>query len=94
MKTFSISNDIIPLGKFKTNLSKYLKEIRRTKHPLIITQNGHPAGVLLSPEEYDLLVEQKQFIESVERGLKNVETGEVFTTNEMQAALKKQRLLR
>ena len=51
MKTISISNDIVPIAEFKTSISKWFKNLQNTGHPLIITQNGKPAGVLLSPNE-------------------------------------------
>ena len=69
MKHLTISNDIIPIGEFRTSLSKWLKNVQDTGHPLIITQNGRPAGVLLSPSEYDKLIHRKLFIDSVNRGL-------------------------
>ena len=69
MKDINVSNDIIPLGEFKTSISKWLKNVQITGHPLIITQNGRPAGVLLSPSEYDDLIHKKQFIHSVNRGI-------------------------
>lgn len=47
MKTLSIADDIVPVAEFKTSISKWLKSIQNTGHPLIITQNGKPAGVLL-----------------------------------------------
>lgn len=37
--------------------------------PVVITQNGVAAAVLLPPEEYDRLVERSEFIGAVERGL-------------------------
>jgi antitoxin YefM len=82
MKNIQIANDIIPLGEFKTGLSACMKKVQATGHPLIITQNGRPAGVLLSPVEYDNLVYRKQFIESVEQGLAAAESGEVYSTEE------------
>jgi antitoxin YefM len=65
-----------------------------TGHSLIITQNGRPAGVLLSPEEYDKLVYSKQFIESVEQGLTAAEDGEVYGTDEVRAKLAEKRAAR
>ncbi len=87
MKSICISSDIIPLGEFKTGISSCLKKVQTTGHPLIITQNGRPAGVLLSPVEYDKLVYQKQFTESVERGLAAAESGEVYSTDEVRTIL-------
>ena len=85
MKSIRIANDIIPLGEFKSGISSCLKKVQTTGHPLIITQNGRPAGVLLSPEEYDNLVYSKQFIESVEKGLRAAESGEVYSADEVRA---------
>ncbi|UWX58676.1 type II toxin-antitoxin system Phd/YefM family antitoxin [Chlorobaculum sp. MV4-Y] len=94
MKSIRISSDIIPLGEFKTSISTCLKKVQATGHPLIITQNGRPAGVLLSPEEYDNLVYRKQFIESVEQGLMTAEEGEVYSTDELRRRFAEKRATR
>ncbi|MBN2089240.1 type II toxin-antitoxin system Phd/YefM family antitoxin [candidate division KSB1 bacterium] len=94
MKTLSISNDIIPLGEFKTNVSRFLKNIQTTGQPLVITQNGKPAGVLLSPLEYDELVYQKAFLDSVTRGIADADAGNVYTTEELKDELEKRRIMR
>ncbi len=91
MKTLHVSDDIIPIGEFKTSLSKWLKKINKTGHPLVITQNGRPAGVLISPSEYDELIHKKSFIESINRGLSDVEKGNVYTTQELKDELNKRR---
>ncbi len=92
MRTFNVSNDIIPVGEFKTRISKWLKTINQTKHPLIITQNGKPAGVLLSPSVYDELIHKKLFIESVNRGLSDIESGDIYNTKQVKEELKKRRV--
>ena len=94
MRTFNVSDDIIPIGEFKTRISKWLKTINQTKHPLIITQNGRPAGVLLSPSEYDELVHRRLFLNSVNRRLSDIESGNVYNTKELKEELKERRSLR
>lgn len=91
MKNISVSSDIIPVGQFKSDLAKYLKEIREKNNSLIITQNGKPAGVLISPAEFDELRQTKLFIESVSRGLADSDNGEVYSTSQLRAELKKSR---
>ena len=86
MKTISVQNDIIPIAEFKASISKYLKNLRNTGHPLVITQNGKPAGVLLSPNEYDELVYRKSFLDSVRRGLSDAESGRTYGTEEIRSA--------
>jgi prevent-host-death family protein len=91
MKELSISKGIIPVGEFKTSISKWLKDIQQTDHPLVITQNGRPAGVLLSPHEYDNLTYKNQFIESVARGIDDAETGKVYSKEQIHIELEKAR---
>lgn len=87
MKSIKVASDIVPIGEFKTGIAKYIKNINEMGNTLIITQNGRPAGVLLSPFEYDKLVDRKLFIDSVNRGLADVESGNVFTTKELKDEL-------
>ncbi|PIP36938.1 MAG: prevent-host-death protein [Desulfobacterales bacterium CG07_land_8_20_14_0_80_52_14] len=87
MKTISIANDIVPIAEFKAGISKWFKSIQKGGHPLIITQNGKPAGVLLSPSEYDDLIYKKAFFDSVGRGIADTESGNVYSTKELKAAL-------
>jgi len=87
MKTISISNDIVPIAEFKTSISKWFKSLHTTGHPLIITQNGKPAGVLLSPSDYDELVYKKSFLESVDRGMSDADSGRTHSTEEIKAKL-------
>lgn len=91
MKNISVTNDIIPVGQFKSSLAKYLKEIQEKKNSLIITQNGKPAGVLISPSEFDELRQTKLFIDSISRGLADSEKGDTYTTSQLKKELKKAR---
>ena len=89
MREISITNDIIPVGQFKTYLAKYLKEVNENKNSLIITQNGKPAGVLISPDEFDQLRETKFFIESISKGLSDSEKGDKISSTEIKKLLLK-----
>lgn len=46
----------------------------------MVTQNGRPAAVLLSPAAYDRLQVRQQFLESVAAGLDDAEFGRTMTT--------------
>ncbi len=66
MKALKISKDIIRLAEFKNSAATILKKIGDSSPPVLITQNGKPAGVLLSPanltefKNKNLLVEKGQ----------------------------------
>ena len=87
MINIRVLSTIIPLGEFKTGISTCLKRVQSLNHLAIITQNGRPTVVLLSPKEYDNLMCRKQFIESVEQGLLAAKVGEVYVTDEVKARL-------
>ncbi|HPI28860.1 MAG TPA: type II toxin-antitoxin system Phd/YefM family antitoxin [Candidatus Marinimicrobia bacterium] len=91
MPTINVSQDIVPVGEFKTGISKWLKSIREKKHPIIITQNGRPAGVLIAPEEYDQLVYTKAFLDSIHKGIQDVNDGDIFTTDELKEEIREAR---
>jgi prevent-host-death family protein len=91
MKNVSVSTDIIPVGQFKASLAKYLKEININNNSLIITQNGKPAGVLISPAEFDEMRHTKEFIESISRGLSDSEHGHIVSSSQLRSELKKRR---
>ena len=91
MPTINVSQDIVPVGEFKTGISKWLKSIREKKHPIIITQNGRPAGVLIAPEEYDQLVYTKAFLDSLHKGIQDVNDGDILTTDELKEEIREAR---
>ncbi len=91
MKLLHISRDIVPLGEFKKGISKWLKSIKSSGQPLVITQNGKPAGVLLSPREYDHLIYTRSFLESVARGISEADRGESYSTDELRSELARAR---
>jgi antitoxin (DNA-binding transcriptional repressor) of toxin-antitoxin stability system len=59
--------------------------------PVVITQNGKPAGVLVSPTEYDRLTERERFLESVALGLADAEAGRTMDTKELLRRLEERR---
>ena len=88
MKEVQISDGIVPLGEFKARAAKLLKRIGESGQPMVITQNGRPAGVLLSPREYDRMQERQRFLESIAAGLADAESGRTMNTMELRERLR------
>ena len=89
MKTLKISKDVVTLAEFKSQAATLLERISTSSQPLLITQNGKPAGVLLSPAEFDRIQEQEsaRFIASVNRGIQDAEDGKVLTSVQSKSRL-------
>ena len=85
MKPMQISRDIVPLARFKSQASRILRQLRDEKRPVVVTQNGQPAAVLLTPEEFDRLQEHDRFLAAIKEGLADSEAGR-FVDDETLAA--------
>lgn len=57
MRSLTVSKDIVSLSDFKKRASRMIHEVRTSNRPLVITQNGKAAAVLISPGEFDRLSE-------------------------------------
>lgn len=87
MKNFQVSEDIVSLSDFKNKASKMLHQMQHSQRPIIITQNGRPAGVLISPAEFDLFSERSRFIQAVQSGLDDVAQGRVVADEDLDRVL-------
>ena len=87
MKAFRYSEDVLPVGEFKTHISSVLRKLSESGRPVIITQNGRPAAVLISPEEFDQLLEEKRFVQAVRQGLLDAEAGRTVDDKQLEEEL-------
>jgi len=91
VKSLHISEDILAIGEVKAQLSRVLRQLHETRRPIVVTQNGRPAAVLITPDEFDRLRELDQFFDAIHEGLADSEAGRVIDdaslTAELDAAL-------
>ena len=87
MKPINISKNIVSLSNFKNKASRMLHEVQSSHRPLVITQNGKAAAVLISPSDFDLLTEQARFFDAVQRGLTDVQNGRVISDEDLDKEL-------
>ncbi len=50
---------IIPISDLQTSAKRYVDQVRKTDQPIIVTQRGRPAAVLVSYAEFEGLLETK-----------------------------------
>ena len=79
----------VPLSEAKTHLARLLAEVERLGEGVTITRSGRPAGVLLSIEEYEGLLEtldilaDSKLMASIRLGLRDVEKSRVLGDDEV-----------
>ena len=88
MKRIMLANDIHPLSEFRSNASGFIAQVHTTKRPLVITQNGKSAAVLLDVNEYDKLVEKIELIQDIEMALNQIGEGKGISHSEAHQRLK------
>jgi prevent-host-death family protein len=69
MRKINVAEDIIPVGHFKSHSAELLQQLHATRRPLVLTQNGRPAAVVLTPEEFDALGYREMVREKVAAGI-------------------------
>lgn len=79
MRPVRISENFVPVSEFKAQAAEWLRKIGEGGAPLVVTQNGKPAGVLLSPEAFDELTDRARFVAAVNEGLADAEAGRVHS---------------
>jgi len=67
--------NITPLTDFRNNIKKYLKEISVHKKPIILTQHGKSAAVIMDAEKYQEMQDQIDFMRKVTLGLEDYREG-------------------
>lgn len=84
----------VPLAEARAQLSKLLDEAVRTHERIEVTRNGRRAGVLLSADDYDSLIEtldilsDRELMAELRAAEAAAERGEVFTLDEVTESMR------
>ncbi|CAN5906904.1 hypothetical protein BH11MYX3_BH11MYX3_12750 [soil metagenome] len=82
-RTFQVAEDIIPIAELKAKLSEVVRGLDARPRPLVITLNGKPAAVVMSPREYDRMAYRERVITSIADGLADSAAGNVSTSEDV-----------
>lgn len=72
-----LTRDIQSLSTFKRDTAKLMRQMKKTKEPMVLTVNGRAALVVQDTESYQRLLEAKERMEALEgirRGLESLKT--------------------
>ena len=65
MAVFRPSVDVRPVTEFRSHASEVLEQVQKTKRPVVLTQHGRSAAVLLDVGVYEALVDEVAVIRDV-----------------------------
>jgi prevent-host-death family protein len=75
--------EIIPITDLRQDSSAVLKRVRASRDPVIITQRGRAAAVMLSVEEYERTENERQILLLLARGEKEIAQGAGHTLDDV-----------
>jgi len=81
------TQDIRPLADFRANLAAVVRQVQRTKRPVILTQHGRSAAVLIDAGEYEALLDRAQLLEDVRIAEAEIAAGRGLAHSRARAAV-------
>ena len=76
MRRPHLDEDIKPLSEFRAHASALLQRIRDQKRPLVLTQRGHSAAVVVDVSEYERMIDELELLRDVRIAEEQLERGE------------------
>ena len=70
-----LDEDVRPLSEFRANAADFVERIRKTRRPLVLTQRGHSAAVLLDVSEYEQLLDEVETLRDIQLAEKQISRG-------------------
>ncbi|MBK7594766.1 MAG: type II toxin-antitoxin system Phd/YefM family antitoxin [Gemmatimonadetes bacterium] len=71
------STDVRPVTEFRANASAFLDQVQSTKRPVVLTQHGRSAAVLLDVGVYEALLDEVALLRDIRTAEGQIEAGKV-----------------
>ena len=75
--------NIKPLTDFRKHMKEYIEELQSSKKPIVLTQHGKSAAVMLDPELFQDIQDQIEFMKKVALGLDDIKNNRVHSFSDV-----------
>ncbi len=82
MEKISFVQDIQPLSTFRSNVTGFIKQVQTTHRPLVITNHGRSAAVLLDVLKYEELLERLELLQDIHTAERQMVDGKGINHND------------
>lgn len=72
------TEDVRPITDFRNHAAEILLQVRQTKRPVVITQKGKSAAILLDAEQYEKQQDLLELLQKIAKGIKAAEEGRLI----------------
>ena len=87
VKSIDLTRDVMPLSEFRSTIADCFARTRRTHRPILVTQNGRSASVILAVADFQRMCETIELIEDVRAAEGEIERGEEISQDEFEHEL-------
>lgn len=84
-----LDSDVKPVSEFRANAAELIEQIRKTRRPLVLTQRGHSAAVVMDVADYERMVEEIELLTDVRTALEQLEAGRGVSNRDAKAELRR-----
>jgi antitoxin YefM len=71
------STDVRPVTEFRANTSAVIEQMHSTKRPVVLTQHGRSAAILLDVEVYEGMLDEITFLRDLRVSEDQIAAGQV-----------------
>lgn len=75
MRRIILDQDIKPMSEFRAHTAACIKQVQKTKRPVVITQNGKSAAVLIDVMEFESISRRLELLEDIANGESQIDSG-------------------
>ncbi len=77
MRRLKPSRDIQPVTEFRANAAQFIDQVRETGEPVILTQHGRSAAVLLDVSAYESMIDELGLLRDVRVSEEQIAAGKM-----------------
>ena len=88
-RRLKLTTDITPVSEFRSRAAELIEQVRTSGRPLVLTQRGHSAAVVLDVAEYERMVEQIELLSDVQTAVQQIEGGQAVSNRAAKAELRR-----
>ena len=89
MSKVRVDEDIRPLSEFRAEVASFVKHIRETRRPMVLTQRGRGVAVLIDVHEFESMQERLEILEDIYRAEEQLAAGKGVPHDEARARVLK-----
>ena len=79
MPRFKPSRDIQPVTEFRANAALFIEQVQATGEPVVLTQHGRSAAVLLDVASYEHMLDELALLRDVRKAEQQASSGKRLT---------------